>query len=458
MNVNRIHANRFSFSVTTSLGTLNLFSLAVPFFIENILNNLPGTVNTMILSAYSATAVAAVGAANQVLLMFNLLFTAICLGATVVICNYIGAEKVRESREAAFTVIAMCLTVSAVLSPCLWILSPHILALLNLTGEIYAQALLYFRIQTFFVPVTAATTAILSIWKCYGYPKLTVIIGVVTNALNLLLNVIVVYFPQYAPVQGVAGVALSRGISQVLGLMLAIVFLIKIRIRMVRPKKFRAVLTYGINILKIGIPTGISSAMYTLAGTVSTGFMALIGDYALTANVYFTSILSYAYLFSSGFGNANAILIGRLYGAEEYDRASAFNRQLVKITVPVNLLISLLILLLRRQILSLFTADPVIIALALAVFSIDLIAEQARAVSQVYEYALRAAGDVTFSAITFSLSCWVLSIGLAYVLALPCQMGLAGCWLGIAADEVFRAVVCFFRWKSGVWKKRKIAV
>jgi Na+-driven multidrug efflux pump len=55
------------FQVSTSQGTLSLFSLLFPILFECVMNMLLGTVHTIVLSGYSDEAVAAVGAANGVL-------------------------------------------------------------------------------------------------------------------------------------------------------------------------------------------------------------------------------------------------------------------------------------------------------------------------------------------------------------------------------------------------------
>lgn len=54
-------------SVTTAEGTLTLKGLFIPLFIEQLLMNMTGTVNTLMLGHYADDAVAAVGAANQVI-------------------------------------------------------------------------------------------------------------------------------------------------------------------------------------------------------------------------------------------------------------------------------------------------------------------------------------------------------------------------------------------------------
>lgn len=449
------HWDKSLSSITNSAGTISLFPLATSLILEVLLNTLPGTINTMVLSAYSETAVAAVGAANQVLTLFNLFFNSIVLGTMVVLSNCIGAEAVEEGRKISFSALFTCGVISAVILPLLYIFSKPLLILMNLTGTLLEQALLYFRIRVFFLAVTGATSVLLTILKCYGHPKFTVFVGLTANLLNLLFTAVVVFFPQYSPVQGVAGIAYAFGFAQIAGLALAACIFCRMQLKWRIPDSVRALFGYGSRILKIGFPTALSGTMCLFSGTVNTAIMASIGEYALTANVYFSNILSYAYLFSNGLGNANSILVGRLYGAGEHERANRANRQLIKLTVPINVVFSLLLFLFRYQLVRIFTNDPLIVSLSFGVFAVDLLAEQARAISQIYEYALRATGDVMFSAITFGISVWVLSIGLGYVLAIPCKLGLLGCWIGVAVDEIFRAVVSLLRWKSGAWKKRK---
>ena len=64
-------------TVTTSLGSLNLVTLAVPILVEMIFNNLIGTVSTAVLSGYSEEAVAATGTVNIVLTLFAILFSSL---------------------------------------------------------------------------------------------------------------------------------------------------------------------------------------------------------------------------------------------------------------------------------------------------------------------------------------------------------------------------------------------
>ena len=54
-------------SVTTAEGTLTLKGLFIPLFIEQLLMNMTGTVNTLMLGQYAYAGVGAVGAGMQVI-------------------------------------------------------------------------------------------------------------------------------------------------------------------------------------------------------------------------------------------------------------------------------------------------------------------------------------------------------------------------------------------------------
>ena len=441
------------FKVTSSVGTLSLFSLVFPMIFELVMNNLQGTVNTAILSNYSENAAAAVGAANTIISVVTLIGTVIAMGATVVISNCFGADDLKKAREVSFTSIVVCVTTALVITPLLILFSTDIMTMLNLKGDILKDGLTYFNIRMAFIVFTMATSSVLALLKCYGFAKYTFYIGLLTNIINLVLNIYVIHFPSYAPVTGVAGVAFGCCISNLAGMVAAIFILKRMKIKLVMPSSIKVFWSHISGILKIGLPAGLSNMSFTFSQMLTTAFVALIGDYALSAKVYYANILSYVYLFSVSAGNANALLVGRCYGAGEFDRADKMNRQLVKLTCTVNLVVSLSVVVLRRQLLGLFTDDGLIISLSLGVFAIDIITEQARAISQVYEYALRAAGDILFSTIILIISCWVCSIGLAYFLAIECGMGVSGLWIGLAVDETVRAIVTYLRWKSGKWKK-----
>ncbi len=410
-----------------------------------------GTINTAVLSGYSETAVAATGTVNTLINLFNLLLGAINTGTAVVISNYIGGEKLKKASEVSFVSVLICGLISLFFSVVLLILSRPIIELMNLKGEVLEQGILYFKIRIAAIIIPSVSGVLSSIMQCYGYPKYTITANLISIFCTLLFNIYVIRFEEYSPIKGVAGIALGSVISQLIALVIILAFFLRLKIKIQPPSRINEYLSHLSRILKVGLPSALSSGSFTLSQVITTAFIATLGTVAISAKVYYTNILCYAYLFSMNLGNANSLLIGRLAGGKKYEHAKKLNKTLIKITTVVNLIISLSIILLRVPLLKLFTYNQIIIDLALSIFLVDIITEQARAVSQIYEYALRAAGDVAFTMIVVMISCWCCSVGLAYILSIHCGLGLIGIWIGLALDETIRAVATFLRWRSNKW-------
>jgi Na+-driven multidrug efflux pump len=48
---------------------------------------------------------------------------------------------------------------------------------------------------------------------------------------------------------------------------------------------------------------------------------------------------------------------------------------------------------------------------------------------------------------------WTCGLGTALLLAFGLELGLVGIWLGMAADEFYRSIVNYIRWRGGKWKE-----
>lgn len=407
----------------------------------------------MILSGYSDEAVVATGSVNIVFSLCVLFFTGISTGASVIISNLIGAENLTDAKRAATAGVLSVGALGILFASVLIGVGPFIATAMNLTGTVFELAVIYMRIRALSLIFSSIANVLLAILRCYGYPRYSVMIGMVKNICNAFFSYLAVYVMKNPMLSGVRGVALGHILSEIICLVIVIILFKRLRIGLCRPETINSFFALTKRIFAIGIPTCISSTMFTMTQIVTNSFAQLLGLEAAAAKIYCANILSYAYLFSSSVGNANALMAGRLYGAKRYEHADRLNKMLVCLTIPVNLLISLTILLLRKPLLSMFTDSEEIFAIALGVFIVDIFVEQARAISHVYEYSLRSTKYVWPTMIVTLISAWVLSVGAAYCLSLPLSLGLVGFYIGLALDEWVRAIFTFNRWK---WRIRTL--
>ena len=272
--------------IDTPQGTLSLFSIFLPLLVESLLTNSMGTVNTLILSQYSDDAVAAVGAANQLLSMIYTFYTVISTGTSIFISHRLGAKKKDQASDAAFTAIFCSFALSLLVGSVLSLFAVSLMGMMNLTGQVLEDAALYFRICVSFSFFQALVSSISAIFRSYGKPKIAVAASLFMNIMNAILNIIVIFRPFETPLHGVSGIAITSVISRGLAFLLIAVCLAKSSLDLqFRKKNLKTLKCIG-SILHIGLPGGISSMSYSVSQVVTTSILAILVTTIIAIIIY----------------------------------------------------------------------------------------------------------------------------------------------------------------------------
>lgn len=451
------HYDKSLSTVETPQGTMSLSKIFVPFFLEMLLLNMMGTINTIMLSKYSDNAVAGVGAASQLQGMILTFYAVISTGTSIVINHNLGAHNKKAAADAAFSSILLCGLLSLLLGTSLSLTTNPILGWMHLENDVFDYAIVYFRISMIFSFAPAITSSISAILRSYGKPKVAVTISLIRNILNIVLNYLVIFQPIKLPIDGVFGIAIANVISHFFGLFVLVIIFQKTSLNLnFRSKNFSS-LKITKTILTVGIPGGISSISYNLSQVISTSIMAILGTAAISTKIYVSNIVFYVYVFGMALGSSTSLLIGWLSGAKKYEQAYRLNLQSLKLTIGSNFILSIIICVFAEPLLRCFTNDPQIISMGRTLMFIDILVEIGRGFNHIEENSLRGAGDVVFPMCISILSCWTMSILFSYILGIQFGLGLTGCWFAFAMDEFFRGTAYFKRWRSKKWMQKTVA-
>jgi Na+-driven multidrug efflux pump len=116
----------------------------------------------------------------------------------------------------------------------------------------------------------------------------------------------------------------------------------------------------------------------------------------------------------------------------------------------------ILFMVVPQVLLGVFTNDEHVVQAGVGALAIVGIAQPAQAVIFTLGGALRGAGDTRFPLVATIVNWFVVRLPLAYVLAFPLGLGLAGVWAGIAADYFVRAGLLAWRFNSGAWQRVRV--
>lgn len=431
---------------------VSLIGLTVPILMENIFLLLYGTVNTVILSGYKDAAVSAIGVATQIINLTMAILSIVSKGAVIVSSVALGGGNRKRAADIAGTGTALAAGIGLILAIILNLFSVQLMTLMGLSGSVQTMASQYLGIVALYLPISALLTYFNNMLICNGYSKITMLSGISSNVINLVLCSTALYSGISLPVSGVEAVAICGAVAQGTGLVISVLFFFKKQCLFCFA--FRRKEAW--DILRLGAPAGMSLVSYSLSTTVTTGFITGLGVTVINTKVYVSNILSYTSRFSISLANAGGILMGRHRGAHRMDAVKKLYRQNLQLAVACNTGLAVLAFLFHKPLLSIFTDDPAIFAAGGMIMAIDFAVEATRAINHISEYALNANGDVKTPLITATVSAWCCNVLLSYVFAVVLGWGLIGLWLAMIVDEAFKATVYLLRWKSGRWQLIKI--
>lgn len=436
---------------------LNLFFLTWPIFLEIFLFMLMGIADTLMLSAISDNAVSGVGASNQYLHIAILLLEVIGNGASIVVAQYIGSRRFIEAAKISALSLTLNLIVGLFISLTFVLFGGHLLQALHLQGEILVHARSYLSIVGGMIFLQAIINSISAIIRVHGFTKEAMFVSLGMNVVHIIGNYLFIFGKFSFPEMGVQGAAISSVVSRALALI--VFFWLLYRIMAVRVELryyFSISKDYISKILKIGIPSALEQVMYQTCQIVFLYYATYLGAASLAAKNYANSISMFTYLFAFAIGMGTSIIVGRLVGAGE--QTSAYHRvwKSVRWASGVTLFAVLLVIAFREPLMRMFTDDEEIIRLGVNVLLLCIVLETGRTINIVLVNSLRAAGDAKYPLWIGMGSMVAMSLPLGYFFIFKLDLGLAGIWLAIAADEWVRAFIMFFRWRSRAWEKHAL--
>ena len=435
----------------------SLFNITWPLFIEITLHMSVGIIATLILSGYADKAVAGVGVATQIINIFILIFNVTAIGATILIGQNLGANQLAKARQLARSAFGMNFWIGLVMTIVVVLFGRIFLNFYGLSGEVYDYAHIFLTVTGLSLIVESIALALSAVLRSYGHTRETMFVTVIMNVISIIGYFIAIKGWFGIPISGVFGVSISIIIAR-LFLVVALFYYVYKKLALTFSVKdvLKINKTDMKGLLAIGVPSAGENLSYQLSQVVITSFVAMIGDEALAARVYILNISMVCFLFTMAIAQGTQLLVARYIGAEQYDRALKRGIKTLKISMMVSTVVSLSVALIGTPILSVFTDNPGILAVAIPVLWAIVFIEPGRAMNIVLMGSLKSVGDVRFPVVIGIISMWGVAAVLSYVLGITIGLGLLGVWLAQGIDEWFRGLFALKRWLSQPWIKKKV--
>jgi len=460
----------------------NIVKFALPLLIGNIAQQLYSTVDSIVVGKYCSVelngytgvdALAAIGASMPIMNMLLVLFMAISTGAGIMVAQYFGArEKERLSRciGTSVTLIALAsVMITALGVP----LAGPLLEMIKTPANYMAPAKAYLVICFWGMIGSGFYNIISGILRGLGDSFYPLVFLIVAALLNIVLDIWLVA----GLGMGVSGAALATIISQGVSAVLCIIRLCRMKdIITVNLKSLTPDWKMGLNVFKLGLPSGITQAVFSLA-MVFVQTLTNQMNYVLPSGEisYFVPAISIAVMRVDGFammpnftfGLAISTYIGQNLGARRQDRVQPGINACLKLSSIVSLALVVALLFFGKNLIGLFvnaeTTDPAIYEMVInqggRALRILAAGYFAMVFTQVFGGVLRAAGDTVSSMVISMITTVALRVPLAYLLA---SLTKNETWpnghpdalfISLLSSWVIGAVLTYVVYRRGKWKE-----
>lgn len=434
--------------------------IAFPVAVQGMLNTVVNLVDTMMIGTLGESSIAAVGLANKVFFVFNLLVFGIVSGSGVLAAQYWGNRDLKNIRK----VLGIALVIAVFGSLCFVIpaqVNPEmVMRIFTTSQDAIRIGAAYLMVVAFSYPFTAITNTYVSMMRAVGQVKAPVFISCMTIMINIFFNYTFIFGNFGAPAMGASGAALATLIARTVECLaiLTVVYYTNSPIACRVSEMFgysRAFLKQFFSTTSPVIANefiwGLGTTMYSLA-------YGRMGDNAVAAITIATTIQDIVIVLFQGLSAATAVILGHEMGAGKLKRAEKYATNFFILQFMVTIVAAVFCYAIRWNIIGMYRISP---AVAQDV-SKCLIAFVLFAPFRMFNYVnvvgvLRSGGDTKWCLFIDTSGVWIIGIPMAFIGGLWLQLPIYIVYSMVMLEEIYKAIVGYIRYRQKKWLRNLAA-
>ena len=353
--------------LTTGVVWKKLLRFFFPILAGLLFQQLYNTADAVIVGHYLGDeALASVG--GSVSVITNLVigfFMGLVSGATVMISQAYGAGDYERLKRVLHTCFLFCVAVGLLITLGGYFGAPLALRIVKTLDNLLGDSTLYLRIYLCGAVPMLTYNLLQGTLQAVGDSKRPFKYLICSCLSNIALDMLFIGAFGW----GVAGAALASVISMCICTALALIHFL----RTDRPHQFRfkyLKVDFSVlqNMLRIGLPSGLQSSMYSVSNIIIQAAINALNDTDLVAAWTATARLDGLYwVTTNAFGVAICAFVGQCYGAGKIERMKQAMKSCMGISLGVTAVLSCFLLLIARPAYSLFVRSDAAIDKAIEI-------------------------------------------------------------------------------------------
>ncbi len=420
------------------VGARDLLQLAAPIFIAQLAVMALAVIDTMMAGRLSAADLAAVAVGSSIYASVFVGMMGVLQALTPIAGHHYGAGRFDEIGIDLGQSLWLAAFMSAIGVPVLWWSEPW----LRLTGvepEVARVASVYLSAVAIGLPASLAARAYIAMNAAVSRPKVTMAINLVALLAKVPLNVLFIYGLGPLPALGGAGCGVATAIL-LWGIWIANLLLWRFdpfydRFRPRTPHPRRPVWIRQRELLRLGVPSGVTVLIEVTSFTFITLLLARLGAVVVGGHQILVNIVSVLFMMPLSLGVAGSVLVAQALGAGDPALARKAALRCWWIALVTAIAVTTLVWLLRAPMIAAFTNDAGVATVALSLIGLAMLFHVFDAMQGAAGFILRGYKVALTPMLIHSVALW--GIGLA-----------GGYWLAYAPPDQWSKPGAFSFWAA----------
>lgn len=434
-----------------------IFLLAVPMVLEMSMESIFAVVDAYFVGRLGPAAVATIGLTESLMIVIYTVAMGLSIGVTATVARRIGEKDADGAARAAVQGLLLGLGLSALLGLGGAVYAGELLALMGADAEVLAVGTDFARISLGCNSAVFLLFLINAAFRGAGDAAVAMRVLVLGNAINIVLDPLLIFGAWGFPELGIEGAAWATAIGRTVGFAWAMWHLRGGKGNLhVRASHLKIEPTTMVHIATLSGWGTVQVALSSMSWILLVRLMSTFGANVVAGYTIAIRILLFALMPAYGVGAAAATMVGQALGAKNPDRAE----QAVWVAARINMLVlgltGALFWIFAPSLVSWFSETSDVRAVATYGLRAMSLGFPLYALGMVLEQSFNGAGDTRTPSWMNFFVFWVLQLPSAWWFSQKTDLGFKGVFMAVPLAYSALALVSALFFRRGSWKTQQV--
>jgi putative MATE family efflux protein len=442
----------------------DVLRIAWPSILENLLQSVLGVITIFMVSQLGSSEVAAVGASQQLQMLFISSFFALSMGTTVIVAHAFGARQHDSIGMATKQATVATVVLSSIIAVIVFVFAEPMLRWMGADSDVIEQGTRFQQISAIGYIFMALMFVLGGAMRGVGDTRTPMLVTLGINVINVAVAWPLIFGALGIPALGLDGAAIAQNVSRFVGFAVLAWLMVRGKngVSIAGRDGWRPDVAFLKRLADISIPA-MGESLLRGGGQILFVVVVFMLGTAVAAGHNIAQQAVFLSMFPGfGFSMAATALVGQSLGAGNPARARAATLTATRACVVWMSLMGVAFFVFAGPIMEFSAPDEAdrqeIIDAGVAALRVIAFAQPFQAIGFVLAGALRGGGDTRFPMFSTGISMWIFRIPLAYVFAITLDLGLAGVYLAMATDNAILMVMNIWRYRQGKWVNSRLVM